>query len=532
MATFNILGTCINRDIFGFNPKNQHTVIKFLQSTSPIVDLFFNKKPQKALLNECFDNVTVLNNFQKKCIINDYNKTVLDYFDTKADYFIIDLMHIVNTNLIKEIYSDGTEHYFTYSSWFKKAYENGLEGFFSNSNLEIINRIHLIEAIGIDAILDKLYNWLINEMGYKPEEIILVENKRANEYLDLNYLYPFEEGSRTNVNTLLDKFHTVFETKFPECHVIKMPFGVYADSTHPWGLMDLHFCSEYYEYLYECIDSICQGGEPHLEILQLQQQYSEKISKKYIHFLKNSFSEIDGCNLLNGGFITDHSASKIAEKGITYYQYNRSSELSYGKENSIPQKAGILEKDIQITNFDFPYAKYLDEKEYWIDAANCINGVVGKDKLVGTSWKTINESTTVVFKDYSIVIKHSGCNSVGQMQIIQDIDKWNELEGKFVTLSVYARCLQTSDDNNRGGTIALINEDSYSGSLFAKKEFNNTEWQKIVLTVKLPSKNQFKGLKVLLRSNASKKADGRHSIVEFCKCKLEVGAFPTKCINF
>lgn len=79
MASFNIYGCCICRDLFGFVPYNTHEVVHFLQSSSQISNFLFPTKPKKELTFEDFENIE-LPNFQKKCIIHDYNKTLLNYY--------------------------------------------------------------------------------------------------------------------------------------------------------------------------------------------------------------------------------------------------------------------------------------------------------------------------------------------------------------------------------------------------------------------------------------------------------------------
>ena len=69
MATFNIYGCCICRDLFGFIPYNQHEVVHFLQSSSQITNFVYTTKPQRLMTEADFENVDIAN-FKKKCIIN------------------------------------------------------------------------------------------------------------------------------------------------------------------------------------------------------------------------------------------------------------------------------------------------------------------------------------------------------------------------------------------------------------------------------------------------------------------------------
>lgn len=72
------------------------------------------------------------------------------------------------------------------------------------------------------------------------------------------------------------------------------------------------------------------------------------------------------------------------------------------------------------------------------------------------------------------------------------------------------------------GSIAIINENNYNkGKLFAKKNFKNSDWEKIVLTTRLPDKDEFIGITLCIR--AIQITGKEHSVVEFKNPKLEFG---------
>ncbi len=195
---------------------------------------------------------------KKKCIIHDYNKTLLNYYTEKTDFIIVDLTNIANTNLVKEISEDGYEHYFTHSAWFNNAYRKGLNSFFTNSRFEIINRVDLLNKYGSDIILDRLIKWLKEKLHYKEEQIILIENNRTPYYTHEGKMYYFPSGTREEVNGILAELYKSFKEKCVNCHVIKLPIVAYADTDHPWSLTDQHFCHEFYEYLYQCVDAVAE----------------------------------------------------------------------------------------------------------------------------------------------------------------------------------------------------------------------------------------------------------------------------------
>lgn len=506
---FDIYGTCVCRDLFGLIPDNEYEVKTFLQSSSQIVNFVFPTKPQKLLTEEDMTDITSLSSFKKKCIISDYNKIVLKQFEEKADYFILDLVYIANTNLIREKYKNGEEHLFTKSLWFTLAYEAGLKNFF-DTDLETLNRLKLIDNKNYDAIVTKYVDWLINELKYKPEQIILIENKRAISYTNDESLYYFEEGTRYQVNELLEEIYDSFKEKCRGCHSIKMPIGVYADEKHKWGLNDMHFCYEYYEYLYKCVDSIVKNSiEAKMRIEELWKEYSEKINLQLVNIAVKASQGLKSKQLLKGEFVPTMEDYIITEDSQIY---------SYEKKY-----IGKTERCYEVTEFDIPYALInRNGTTCYVEYDLCRRGIMGNSKMVGRYWKTVNASTCVIVKEHSLIIRHNGSKSVAQMNIIQALDNISELYGKTVILSVWAKCHEISNDKGRGGTIAIINASDYNqGVFYGKKEFSNREWQKIELMVKLPEKGSLMGLTVCLRANAGKGGEG-NAIVEFCEPKLEL----------
>ena len=274
MATFNILSSCICRDAFGFREDCKHEIITFLQSTSPFTWFGLSTPPKRLLVPEDFDGITQLSNFQKKCIAADYNNNVLDNYKEKADFFVLDFVSFANTNIAKIIDEQGKTHYFTLSKWFNNAFRYGLREHISGK-IKKVNALELLEKEELmEKTIDDLVNWLLYEKNYQEKQIILVRNKRVNCYSDSEYLYFFDrQVNRKIVNSMLDKIYDYFEQKMPGCNVIHMPYGVYADMFHKWGLMDLHLCKKYYDYLYSCFDVIASGGEK--ELNKLFKYYSD-----------------------------------------------------------------------------------------------------------------------------------------------------------------------------------------------------------------------------------------------------------------
>ena len=505
MASFNIYGCCICRDLFGFAPYNTHEVIHFMQSSSPITNFVYPDKPSTPMTEEDLKDVPSPN-FRKRCIMNDYNKTLLDCFVEKSDFFITDLIDIVNTNLAKETDSEGNEHYFTHSKWFRDAYASGLKNFFENKTVTPLHRLRIIEEVGLEIVIERYIHWLTVEKQYNENQVILIENRRTPFYFDGKEMRLFEPFLRDKSNKLLEKACRIFKEKCPGCHVIKMPNSVYSVMNHPWGLTDLHFCYEYYEYLYKCIDLIASNQDCKNELDDLFYDYSNLMIRK-------SIKEDAGSNLLKGSFSFDCSNCFIAKKGSVIYADSNGTKTDKKLNNYT-----------LVNDYEFPYSKIFGG---YVDVDACAKGAYGDAQIFGEYWKTVNITTCAVEKNNSIVLCHNGSPSKAHMNIIQTIEDSDDLYDKTVTLSVWARVLEHGEDK-RGGVVAFINGNSYNkGKFYAAKEFNNKKWQQIVLTATLPDKENFNGLTICLRANAGAGEKPINAIVEFSRPKLEIGSVPT-----
>lgn len=516
MATFNILSSCICRDAFGFQKNCRHEVTTFVQATSALSWFIFNKKPEMPLEMCMFDDIDGLSKFQKKCIIKDYNKEVLSTYQEKSDFFIMDLTDFVSANLAEYIEADDVpHHFFSYTKWFSTAYKSGLKAVLSNK-MKVHNAVQLLQNEEyINQTIDQIRHWLLVEKGYTEDQIILVRNKKVEAYSDSEILVYFDNKyRRRGINETLEKVYDYFCNKMPQCHVINMPLGMYGDKYHKWGTTDLHFCKEYYDYLYQCFDLIANGKE--IEIPKLLYKYSELLTEKKEHLILQSINKIKKDNLLTGNLkiLPEHF---IAEKGTAFYSL----------ENNEYVKKGITNKSFSVIERNGDYSKIVSKDEvFFVQTNKCKRGYIGHGiEIENTSWRLQNESTLVEIHDDGIIIAHNGKASKAQMQIISTIQNNKALQGKVITFSVWARVLKKTSAG-KGGCIAFINANDYNKGVFcAKEEFDNTEWEKISVSYWAPEGKKFQGLTVCMRAFADDSIDGEHACVEYHSPIVQVGSF-------
>ena len=489
-----------------------------MQSTSALTWFEFNKKPNIPMEMKMFEDVECLSNFQKKCIIKDYNKEVLESYKKQADFFIMDLTDFASANIAEHIDKKNNENHFcSYTKWFRTAYTNGINKYLPEKMI-IHNAVELLENDKLmKKTIDNIAHWLLEEKGYREEQIILVKNKKVNAYSDNNILVYFDKQfKRKSINDTLDRAYKYFSEKMPKCHVINMPLGTYADKYHKWGVTDLHFCKEFYDYLYTCFDLIAAGKEN--EIQNIFYKYSKLLTQNKEKYMLNSIYSIQKENLVLNNF-DDLTDDYIVEKGASFYS----------KINGEYIKKGTCNRAFGIMNWEFPFAQIqhkTGEKELFVAPDECKKGYIGHENEIGkTSWKLQNQSTLVEITDKGVVVGHNGSGSKAQMQIISTIKDNEKLKGNVVTLSVWARVLE-KNDTGKGGCISFINANDYNAGKFCvKEEFTNSDWKRIAVSYWVPEGEEFKGLTVCLRALASEKDGITHAKVEFSMPVVEVGSF-------
>lgn len=229
----------------------------------------------------------MIGNFIEKCIVNDYNKNFLDYYDEKSDYFIIDFATMVRDGLVKQTLEDGTIHYFTNSSKHRarnKVGRNVIEVL--PGKKEYISSKEILQQENIALIVDRFCAWL-EEKGYKPKQLILVEVKHARYYSDEKRLIEFENWEQLEwENRTLDEINRLFLTRYPECHFIRFPDGYYGGLRHRWGLFSLHYCDEVYDYLYDMVNMITERGE-------ITEEAERQVRSKYANRIQNNVKQLN-----------------------------------------------------------------------------------------------------------------------------------------------------------------------------------------------------------------------------------------------
>lgn len=249
MKSFNVMGDCVSRDILQF--VGGVKVLQYHAFSSP-VSICSGKSNNIMSLEDLNQNIgKEYSGFVKRCIMFDFNKSVMDYiFGKKSDYFVLDILDarhpllingnhcITLTNRMRKIMPLIPQHYrlTEYQEWSP----------FLNVSME-----QWKECIG--RIAGEICR------HYTVNQIILNVHYGVTQYVSETGIKNFSTSTTDNVrqyNALVKELFRMLRTELDGCHVVDFPDHTMAITGHRWGLAPLHYHDIYYDYGAEAIEVI------------------------------------------------------------------------------------------------------------------------------------------------------------------------------------------------------------------------------------------------------------------------------------
>lgn len=232
MVKISIHGSCVSRDIFRFDSKNDFEVVNYIGRNS-IISLSYPSVALPAF--EKIGNGQELN-WDERMIYYDCKKIALDKIVTDGcDYLIIDL--------IDERFGilESDKGCLTYSQVLQRS--------------EHINEVgtYFIKDVKEDS--EEFYNaykkyalWLRD--NFEVDRIIIHEVYPVLTYLgNDNNLHVFDSNDIRKCKSLcsrIEKGYKLLESFLPEAEVLRMPYNVMAFENHKWGKATVHYVDDYY----------------------------------------------------------------------------------------------------------------------------------------------------------------------------------------------------------------------------------------------------------------------------------------------
>lgn len=286
MKSFNVMGDCVSRDILEFEEvkvlqynafssmisvcsgKSSNVMkLEDLDQASSILTSICSRNSSKATKLVDFDqNIgNEYPNFVKRCIMFDFNKSVLDYvLEKKSDYFVLDILDSRHPLLINGC------HCITLTNRMRKIVsllprQFGLNEYKEVSPYTDISMEQWEDCIG--RVADRIRN------HYTVKQIVLNIHYGVRQYICDSGIKSFSSSTVDEVNrynVLVKKLFEMLKKELDGCHIIEFPDQTVAVKEHKWGLAPLHYHDIYYRYGTEAIKVILRDFSYEEEKIQLE----------------------------------------------------------------------------------------------------------------------------------------------------------------------------------------------------------------------------------------------------------------------
>lgn len=244
---FDIFGSCVSRDLFEYDAAKELHCKEYIARQS-LLSLF--EQPIELEEEELF---AVKSNFQKKVLLNDFNKKTLERFEqSKSDFFLVDFID-ERFNLIKL-----KKSYLTYSS------ELMVSHYLDGKKYKVIDKKNWgkrkLER-NVRPLVER-FAWNIQKI-YKAENIVIHKARMLNEYIGRDGItHPFSQEyieDNRRVNYILDNMYIWLERCLDNPKVIDVSKSYRADEKHKWGLAVMHYQPEYYDEVIETLKNFIKN---------------------------------------------------------------------------------------------------------------------------------------------------------------------------------------------------------------------------------------------------------------------------------
>lgn len=214
------------------------------------------------------------NKFTIRNTLLDVNKTAYDYlFEVHSDYLILDLGSLRYRTMID--LKEGRAMTETLLDRLRWSDSSGTWKPFFTMDVEDDEFYRCMDGM-VDRILKH----------YDQKQIILVDVYQVDYYLEKSSRYIRHFGwSNLPSNRGVARGYVYLRSKLPQAHVIPFPNNVIGDANQLWGLGNLHYVPEYYEYGKKCLTTIFTGlsyQEERKEIEKLRRMCEKKINWGYM----------------------------------------------------------------------------------------------------------------------------------------------------------------------------------------------------------------------------------------------------------
>ncbi len=341
-TSVSLFGSCILRDTLFFHSDENYTVDRFVQTLNPVSAVQTEKVFGNADVSESqafkTGSMSRKANFVRRNFLLDANKQVFDYlFGCKSDYLFMDVA--CSRMPVIHFKRNGKERFLTYPpQYIPTVNELVNEGYIPGDKLKLIKSDEELFPL-VEKYLP-VYTEKILE-HYPVEKIVLLEIYPVRFYLNNNDISLFGDDRYRLFKCRISFCFEMTRKLLDGCHVIEFPDYVICDKRHKWGLDNMHYSAEFYDYVFAALNIIMRGNNDRIteerKLRKLKDEYSmlyysryedmftgkfRKLEKevslftKYMNYFKDIASEPDKISsILN--YFKDHGYHSCAFYGYT-----------------------------------------------------------------------------------------------------------------------------------------------------------------------------------------------------------------------
>ena len=275
MVKFNILGSCVCRDIF--NHGNSNFQVNKYTNGSSLPSMCADAPKLKLDISD----FKFSSNFEKRSALIDFNKSSFEYIASeKSDYLLISLSD--NRIDLAEIYDKNGNfiNIITFGTTFKENYNEISQ--LKECKFKIYKPLQLPLSLyfhNIDIFVGKILQM------YPRDKIIVIEDLFTDTYYSKkNELANFQNTQYVkDINNFYRLLYSKLYEKLNTNNIIELPNNAIGSEEHKLGLFGLHYVDEVYEYANTVIEEIVGGKFDQKVGRTLKLNIENKITKKYFN---------------------------------------------------------------------------------------------------------------------------------------------------------------------------------------------------------------------------------------------------------
>ncbi|MBR4505041.1 MAG: sel1 repeat family protein [Candidatus Methanomethylophilaceae archaeon] len=306
LATIDIMGVCVSRDVFGLKDDREFLIGKYVRLSMP----YFLDEEELDEDKLATESMLTGKKFIKRLKLDELNKRYRYLKTSGSDWVLIDL-RALSYGLYAVNYG-GETHYIMKERLTQQEICSAIEK--RGYAVESIEEMEFEDAPNLNEMIDATCDFVKKRYG---DKIILLEIRDGILRMDrAGRTAPMQREIIENRRREIERYTLLFKEKLG-CRCIRMPAENICDGAHKWGYNPAHFVQEYYDYAFACIEDIVKGV-PDLD---------RALDRRYMEFC----AQLDAMRI--GAMVSRNNGVKRVKRNLVTKKYDAALELASTLKN-------------------------------------------------------------------------------------------------------------------------------------------------------------------------------------------------------